>query len=211
VTLAARNATRLKNLAHAMQPHVSAALDWTTDVRAAVRNADLVLTATSAVSAIVEPEDLRPGAVISEVSLPHDVSRRVGSERPDVLVSEGGNILVPGDPNFNFDFGLPPRTALACMSETMILTLEDRFENYSLGRGIHLDKVLEIERLAEKHGFKLAGMRAFDKAVSDEQIARTRDAARAARAAAQVAPAAPVGVPANSSAGAAASRSASVQ
>ncbi len=211
VTLAARNATRLKNLAHAMQPHVSAALDWTTDVRAAVRNADLVLTATSAVSAIVEPEDLRPGAVISEVSLPHDVSRRVGSERPDVLVSEGGNILVPGEPNFNFDFGLPPRTALACMSETMILTLEDRFENYSLGRGIHLDKVLEIERLAEKHGFRLAGMRAFDKAVSDEQIQRTREAARAARAAAQVAPAAPVGVPANGSPTAAASRGASVQ
>jgi fatty aldehyde-generating acyl-ACP reductase len=183
VTLAARNATRLKNLTHAMQPHVAAELDWTTDVRAAVRAADLVLTATSAVSAIVEPEDLRPGAVISEVSLPHDVSRRVGSERPDVLVSEGGNILVPGDVDFHFDFGLPPRTALACMSETMILTLEDRFENYSLGRGIHLDKVLEIERLADKHGFSLASMRAFDKPVSAEQIARTREAARAARAA----------------------------
>jgi fatty aldehyde-generating acyl-ACP reductase len=186
VTLAARNATRLKNLAHAMAPHVSATLDWTTDVREAVRNADLVLTATSAVSAVVEPEDLRPGAVISEVSLPHDVSRRVATERPDVLVSEGGNILVPGEPNFNFDFGLPPRTALACMSETMILTLEGRFVNYSLGRGIHLDKVLEIDRLAAKHGFKLAGMRAFDKAVSDEQIARTREAARTARAAAAV-------------------------
>jgi len=182
VTLAARNATRLKNLAHAMQPHVKAQLDWTIDVREAVRNADLILTATSAVSAIVEPEDLKPGAVISEVSLPHDVSRRVATERPDVLVSEGGNILVPGEPNFNFDFGLPPRTALACMSETMILTLENKFVNYSLGRGIHLDKVLEIERLADQHGFKLAGMRAFDKAVSDEQIARTREAARRARA-----------------------------
>ena len=184
VTLAARNATRLKNLAHAMQPHVSAALDWTIDVREAVRKADLVLTATSAVSAIVEPEDLKAGAVISEVSLPHDVSRRVATERPDVLVSEGGNILVPGDVNFNFDFGLPPRTALACMSETMILTLENKFVNYSLGRGIHLDKVLEIERLADKHGFKLAGMRAFDKAVSAEQVAHTREAARRARAAA---------------------------
>jgi predicted amino acid dehydrogenase len=181
VTLAARNATRLKNLAHAMQPHVKAELDWTIDIREAVRKADLILTATSAVSAIVEPEDLKPGAVISEVSLPHDVSRRVATERPDVLVSEGGNILVPGEPNFNFDFGLPPRTALACMSETMILTLENKFVNYSLGRGIHLDKVLEIERLAGTHGFKLAGMRAFDKAVSDEQIARTREAARLAR------------------------------
>jgi predicted amino acid dehydrogenase len=182
LTLTARNATRLKNLSHALQPHVSAACDFTADIREAVRGADLVLTATSAVSDVVEPEDLRPGAVVCEVSLPHDVSRRVAVERPDVLVTEGGNVRVPGAVNFNFDFGLPPQTALACMSETMILTLENRFENYSLGRGINIHKVLEIERLAAKHGFELAGMRAFDKAISDEQISQTRELARAARA-----------------------------
>ena len=186
LTLSARNATRLKNLTQAMQPHVSAKLSWTADIPQAVRSADVVLTATAATSCVVEPEDLRPGAVVCEVSLPHDVSRRVASERPDVLVTEGGNIRVPGNPNFNFDFGLPAATALACMSETMILTFENRFVNYSLGRGINLDKVLEIERLAEKHGFELAGMRAFDRAVSEEQIAATREAARRAQAAAQV-------------------------
>ena len=182
VTLAARNATRLKNLTHAMQPHVAAALDWSIDIGEAVREADLVLTATASTSSVVEPENLKPGAVVCEVSLPHDVSRRVASEREDVLVTEGGNIRVPGDVNFNFDFGLPPKTALACMSETMILTLEGRFENYSLGRGINLQKVLHIERLAKKHGFELAGMRAFDKAVTPEQIERTRQQARLARA-----------------------------
>jgi fatty aldehyde-generating acyl-ACP reductase len=182
LTLTARNATRLKNLSHALQPHVTAVCDFTADIREAVRGADLVLTATSAVSDVVEPEDLRPGAVVCEVSLPHDVSRRVAVERPDVLVTEGGNVRVPGAVNFNFDFGLPPQTALACMSETMILTLENRFENYSLGRGINIHKVLEIERLAQKHGFELAGMRAFDKAISDEQVAQTCARARAARA-----------------------------
>jgi fatty aldehyde-generating acyl-ACP reductase len=181
LTLAARNATRLKNLSHALQPHVTAACDFTADVRDAVRRADLVLTATSAVSDVVEPEDLRPGAVVCEVSLPHDVSRRIAVERPDVLVIEGGNIHVPGDVDFHFDFGLPPRVALACMSETMILTLENRFENYSLGRGINIHKVLEIEKLAAKHGFELAGMRAFDKAITPEQVARTREAAERAR------------------------------
>jgi len=181
LTLTARNATRLKNLSHALQPHVSAACEWTADIRDAVRRADLVLTATSAVSEVVVPEDLRPGAVVCEVSLPHDVSRRVALERPDVLVIEGGNVRVPGHVDFNFDFGLPPMVALACMSETMILTLENRFENYSLGRGINIHKVLEIEALAHKHGFELAGMRAFDKAITDEQIADTRDRARAAR------------------------------
>ena len=165
-----------------MRPHVSATLDWTTDVRAGVRGADLVLTATAATSSIVEPEDLRPGAVVCELSLPHDVSRRVAAERQDVLVTEGGNIAVPGEVDFHFDFGLPERTALACMAETMILTLENRFEDYSIGRRINVNKVLEIERLAQKHGFELAGMRAFDKAVTREQIERTREAARIARA-----------------------------
>ena len=182
LTLTARNATRLKNLSHALQPHVTAQCDWTADIRDAVRRADLVLTATSAVSEVVEPEDLKPGAVVCEVSLPHDVSRRVAVERPDVLVTEGGNIRVPGDVDFHFDFGLPPKTALACMSETMILTLENRFENYSLGRGINIHKVVEIEQLAQKHGFELAGMRAFDKAITQEQIAKTRELAISARA-----------------------------
>jgi len=45
-----------------------------------------------------------------------------------------------------------------------------------------LDKVLEIERLAEKHGFELAGMRAFDKAITAEEVARIRERALLARA-----------------------------
>lgn len=183
VTLAARNATRLAKLTHAMQSHVSAKLGWTVDIPDAVRHADLVLTATAATSSVVQPEDLKPGAVVCEVSLPHDVSRRVATERDDVLVTEGGNIHVPGNVNFNFDFGLPPRISLACMAETMILTLENRFVNYSLGRGVNLDKVLEIEKLAAKHGFELAGMRAFDKEVTPDMVARARERAREGRAA----------------------------
>jgi len=181
VTLAARNATRLAKLTHAMQPHVHAKLGWTIDIAEAVQHADLVLTATAALSNVIEPEDLKPGAVVCEVSLPHDVSRRVATERDDVLVTEGGNIRVPGDVDFHFDFGLPPKTSLACMAETMILTLENRMVDYSLGRGVNLEKVLEIERLADKHGFEVAGMRAFDKEVTPDMIARTRERARTAR------------------------------
>ena len=124
-------------------------------------------------------------AVVCELSLPHDVSRRVAVERPDVLVVEGGNMRVPGDMRWwrvreegePFDMGLPPGTALACMSETMVLALENRCEPYTLGRGIDLAKVREIEDLATRDGFQLADMRAFDLPISREQIARTRAAA----------------------------------
>ena len=69
--------------------------------------------------------------------------------------------------DFGFDFGYPRGVSLACMAETIILALEGRYENYSLGRGIQLRQVEEISRLADKHGFRLAGFRSFDRFVTD--------------------------------------------
>jgi fatty aldehyde-generating acyl-ACP reductase len=191
VILVARNETRLRKFHEAMRERLPCESSFSTDIGDAVRRADLVLTATSSTQDVIEPEDLRTGAVVCELSLPHDVSRRVAVERPDVLVVEGGNMRVPGDmrwwrvrePGEEFDMGLPRGTALACMSETMVLALENRCEPYTLGRGIDLDKVREIDALAEKAGFSLADMRAFDLPISREQLARTRAAADERRAA----------------------------
>jgi len=55
------------------------------------------------------------------------------------------------------------------------LALEDRCENFSLGKKLQPDKVREIGRLAKKHGFQLAGFRSFEHVVSQEQIQRVRD------------------------------------
>lgn len=190
VVLVARNQTRLAKFHEQMQDTLSCELSYTTDISAAVQRSQLVLTATSSTQDVIAPEDLQTGAVVCELSLPHDVSRRVALERPDVLVTEGGNMLVPGDPFFErvrepgtaFDLNLPPRTALACMSETMVLALENRAECFTLGRGIDVNKVIEIEAAAERCGFKLADMRAFDTAITPEKIAATRAAAQTRRA-----------------------------
>jgi len=190
VILVARNETRLRKFHERIREMLPCSSSATTDVGAAVRRADLVLTATTSTSEVIEPEDLRTGAVVCELSLPHDVSRRVAAERPDVLVVEGGNMRAPGDmrwwrvrePGTPFDMGLPQGTALACMSETMVLALENRCESYTLGRGIDLAKVREIDALAERDGFTLADMRAFDLPITREHIARTRAAAEGRRA-----------------------------
>jgi fatty aldehyde-generating acyl-ACP reductase len=189
IVLVARNITRLRKFHDSVSERLPCSASFTTDVRAAVARGQLVLTATSSTQEIIEPADLQTGAVVCELSLPHDVGRRVALERPDVLVTEGGNIHVPGTPRFervrepgqDFDLGLPPATALACMSETMILALEERRECFTLGRGIDLAKVHEISALAERDGFLLANMRAFDKAVMAEDVAAIKAAARARR------------------------------
>jgi fatty aldehyde-generating acyl-ACP reductase len=156
-----------------------------------LKDADVIVTVTSAADAIVHPKMLARGAVVVDVARPRDVSVKVARERPDVLVIEGGLIDVPGNlrlPATNrhgedkpdapdFSFGFPPGTAYACMSETMILALEGRYENFTLGKTVSVEQAEEISRLAEKHGFKLGGFRSFEKAVTDETIAAIRLAA----------------------------------
>ena len=140
-----------------------------------IRDADVVITVTSAGADLIFPEHLKPGAIVCDVARPRDVSAKVASERPDVLVIEGGVVAVPGkDLNFNFNFGFPPKTAFACMSETMMLALEGKIENFTLGKDVSVGQVEEMIRLADKHGFELAGFRSFEKAVPDEAIDRAR-------------------------------------
>lgn len=157
--------------------HVRAA----TDITAALREADIVVAVTSAVEAVVEPEHLRPGAVVCDVARPRDVSRRVIEQRDDVLVIEGGAVSIPGPVQCDFDFGFPPGMAYACMCETMLLALEGRTGDYSLGADLKQEQVEEMAALARKHGFKLGGFRSFERQLADEDIERVRERAAAAR------------------------------
>ena len=101
-----------------------------------LQNAQLVLTVTSSVGAVIEPSFLAPGSVICDVARPSDVAVQVKAARDDVLVIDGGIIEVPGPVEFHFNFGLPPGKTFACMAETIALTLEGRFEDYTIGKNI---------------------------------------------------------------------------
>jgi predicted amino acid dehydrogenase len=164
----------VRELCEGGRAHVTA----TTDMRA-IYSADLILTVTSAVHSVIEPRHLKPGAVVCDVARPRDVSRQVADVRDDVLVIEGGMIEVPGPVDFHFNFGFPPKMAYACMAETMALALEGRYEDYTIGKEISIDQALDIGSIAGRHGFRLAGFRSFEAAVSEETIAAVRE--RAAR------------------------------
>lgn len=146
----------------------------TIDISGAVRQADVIISVSSAVDAIINPADVKPGAVVCDVARPRDIAEIVAETRDDVLVIDGGVVKVPGHVDFHFDIGLPKGLALACMAETMILALEGRYEDYTIGREISVEKVREMQAMATKHGFELAGFRSFEKALSAEQIRTIR-------------------------------------
>jgi len=175
--LVGRRMNALQEVAAKARRRGQAQIEIATEI-ASIRQADLILTVTSALETIIDAHHLKPGAVVCDVSRPRDVSKQVVEERDDVLVIEGGMVEVPGEVDFGFDFGFPPGMAYACMAEVMTLALEGRYESYTLGREITVEQVLEIARLAEKHGFRLGGFRSFERPVTDEEIERIKANAR---------------------------------
>jgi len=170
LTLVARTEAKLAKLAEQIRSTEGATVHTTSDIKSAIQTADVIITVTSAVDCIIEPEDLKPGSVVCDVARPRNVSQQVLELRNDVLVIEGGVVDVPGNVDFGLNFGFPPKTSYACMAETMILALEKRYESFTLGRELSVKQIETIEYLAEKHGFKLAGFRSFERAVTNQHI-----------------------------------------
>jgi predicted amino acid dehydrogenase len=140
-----------------------------------VADCDLIVTATSAFGQrILDLSQCKPGAVICDVARPPDINPAEAALRPDLLVIESGEVLIPGNIDFGYDIGLPPKTAYACLAETALLAMEGRFEDYTLGRNLEIERVKEIYRLFKKHEFRLAGLRSFEKYITDEEIAKKR-------------------------------------
>ncbi|HZK24440.1 MAG TPA: shikimate dehydrogenase [Oscillospiraceae bacterium] len=174
LTLAARDREKLDYIAARIMRETGLAAKVSTDIKRSVQRADIIITVTGAAEAVIDVMDLKPGAVVCDVARPRDVSKRTAALRDDVLVIEGGVVDVPGEVDFGFNFGFPPRTSYACMAETMLLALEKRFEPFTLGRDLSVEQVDEITCIAEKHGFGISGFRSFERAVTNEEIAVVR-------------------------------------
>jgi acetylornithine/succinyldiaminopimelate/putrescine aminotransferase/predicted amino acid dehydrogenase len=143
---------------------------YTIELSKFLPQADLVITATSQVNSLIQPGMLKFGAVVCDVARPADVSAEVKEARPDVLVIDGGVMAVPGQPDLGWNFGFEQGLAYACMSETMMLALEHRYEHFSLGVDINIDTIQYFKDLAVKHGFHLAGFRSFDRPLAAETL-----------------------------------------
>jgi predicted amino acid dehydrogenase len=134
----------------------------TVDTNALIGECDLIITATSASGGrILDITKCRSGAIIYDVARPPDVSRDEAELRPDVIVIEGGEVVFPGKINFGYDFHLPMNTAFACLAETALLAMEGRFECFTIGRDLSLERIHEIHELFYKHKFRIAPIRSF--------------------------------------------------
>ncbi|HEY3375637.1 MAG TPA: hypothetical protein VGK02_11355 [Candidatus Aquicultor sp.] len=174
VILIGRDKNRLETLKERIaKDNENVAVMISTDL-SAIRPADVIVTVTGAAKAVISPDDVKAGAVVCDVARPRDVSEILARRRNDVLVIDGGIARVPGNPDLGHYVGLPKGMALGCMAETIMLALDQRYENYTIGKDISRKKLEEMSQIAAKHGFRLAGLRGFEKKLSDAAIEKIR-------------------------------------
>jgi len=148
-------------------------IEFSTDLDSMLARADVVISATSATGKVIHEGNLKRGAVVCDISRPANVSEEVDQARPDVLVIDGGVVEVPGQPSLGWDFGFEEGLAYACMAETMMLALEQRYKHYSIGSsGVNLETILQTRYWAHEHGFKLANFRSFNRPLSEDSWQR---------------------------------------
>ena len=145
-------------------------LAWSMDCAAVLPDCDIVVAATSSTEALILPEMLKPGAVVCDLSRPSNIGETVAASRPDVLIIDGGVIEVPGRPALGWNFGYPKGLCYACMAETMMLGLEQHYQHTSIGCDLDLKSQRLVQRLAAKHGFRLAELRSFDRVLTDADL-----------------------------------------
>lgn len=132
-----------------------------------IASADIVVTATSWPKAMIEARHLKEGAIIYEISQPRNVSPSILKERPDVLVIDGAYTTVPN--GMNFWWGNHPKgTNFACMTETIMMTLEKDAEDH-VGK-VDPNYVARTGLWAKKYGFSHAPFTSFGRRVQEEEI-----------------------------------------
>ncbi len=174
LNIAARNEKRLQEFSAIITRCGGAKVEVFKYTKDAVKEADIILSATSSVSTIIEPEHLKPGCIVCDVSLPANIAKEVTNIRNDIFVFEGGlaKIEHPEDIKKSILRNVLPRNSIfGCAAETIALTFENKFEPYSIGRGnITEEKIEKIREIAVKHGIALSDFFCGDKFYTERDI-----------------------------------------
>ena len=149
-------------------------IQWTTDIASAVSEARLIISATSSPDPVVKMEWLRSGTVVCDIARPPDISRDIVKKRDDLLIIDGGVVNLPEEIHLGWNFGFKSGTVHACMAETISLAFDGRQEHYGLGPGGVISTYKDAADRAERHGFRVVGLKSFGLPVSEEDISRIR-------------------------------------
>lgn len=171
LTITGRNPRNLMIKGRILADMGTARISTSLDNNEAVKDADIVIAAASSTSTIVDFKCFKPGVIVCDVGYPKNISY-TDCDRDDILIFSGGICSIPSEFSLGFDLGLPQKNVLyGCFAEAILLDLEERYENFSWGKGsITPDRIRYIREVGLKHGFDVAPFFWGNRIVPDEEV-----------------------------------------
>lgn len=125
------------------------------DTAKAMRQADIVINCYNGPSVLFDIADIKPNALVCDAAVFKHVAEKA-RQRTDLTVIDCGIIKLPLAQKLNSSISDHDNMICSYMAETILLALEDKCVNYSLGEQINLDKLEDIANIAVRHGFEVS-------------------------------------------------------
>ena len=139
---------------------------------ATLADCDLViLAAPASAGQLIDLTRTRPGAVICDLGLPCRFTAEQAEARPDLLLVESADVVLPGSVELDYDIGLPPGVVYACLAEPALLAMQGLIERNAPSTDFWIDRVRTLKRLFVRHGLAVAPLRSFGKIVTAAALA----------------------------------------
>jgi len=132
---------KLKNNINQLNP---VTVEINQDVTKAVKEADIIINTDSEDRCFFSIADLKPQSIICDISVFQLIAEKA-KQRKDISLIEHGIIKLPRAKYIAINLCLPKDTVYASLAEIMLLALEERLVNYSLGENINLDKLDSLD------------------------------------------------------------------
>ncbi len=145
--LVGRREEKLKELAQ----QIKGRFETTTELTK-IKDADIVVTATSHPTALLHSQHLKKNAIVVDVSQPPNVSPETCQKRPDICRIDGGFVDFPIE-YYRPIPGIPKGKNLACIVEVIMQAMENERKNH-VG-SIDLKHLKKTEKWGKKYGFIL--------------------------------------------------------
>jgi len=126
------------------------------------KEADIIVTATSHPTALLNSSNLSKNTIVVDVSQPPNLSYDICLKRPDVYRVDGGFVDFPVTTPFVVP-GVPPGKNFACVVEVIMQAIENEKRNH-VG-SIDLKHLRKTEKWAEKYGFTLKELTNYGKKI----------------------------------------------
>lgn len=115
----------------------------------------ITVVATNSPHAFLKPEHFSPHSIVYDISVPINCTNELIENTKNIKVILGGIVDLPFNEKLPMKgYPLDKGEAFACISETILLGMEDFDGNFSYGN-LTPKQINWIRKVGEKHGFKL--------------------------------------------------------